>query len=71
MSNFILLHVNIQFSQHHLLKILSFIGASQVTDFPGAPAVKNTPAKQETRVRPLGQKDPLEEEMATHSSILA
>ena len=26
---------------------------------------------QETRVRSLGQKDPLEEEMATHSSILA
>ena len=26
---------------------------------------------QETWVRPLGQKDPLEEEMATHSSILA
>ena len=26
---------------------------------------------QETRVRPLGWEDPLEEEMATHSSILA
>ena len=26
---------------------------------------------QETWVRPLGQKDPLEKEMATHSSILA
>jgi len=26
---------------------------------------------QETRVRALGQEDPLEEEMATHSSILA
>ena len=26
---------------------------------------------QETRVRSLGQEDPLEEEMATHSSILA
>ena len=26
---------------------------------------------QETRVRFLGQEDPLEEEMATHSSILA
>ena len=26
---------------------------------------------QETWVRPLGQEDPLEEEMATHSSILA
>jgi len=26
---------------------------------------------QETQVQPLGQEDPLEEEMATHSSILA
>ena len=26
---------------------------------------------QETQVRALGQEDPLEEEMATHSSILA
>ena len=26
---------------------------------------------QELRVQPLGQEDPLEEEMATHSSILA
>ena len=26
---------------------------------------------QETRVQPLGQEDPLEREMATHSSILA
>ena len=26
---------------------------------------------QETRVRPLGGKDPLEKEIATHSSILA
>ena len=26
---------------------------------------------QETWVRPLGQEDPLEKEMATHSSILA
>ena len=33
--------------------------------------VKNRPAKQETRVRSLGQEDPLEEGMATHSSILA
>ena len=33
--------------------------------------VKNAPAKQETCVWSLGQKDPLEKEMATHSSILA
>ena len=32
---------------------------------------KNLPAMQETPVRSLGGEDPLEEEMATHSSILA
>ena len=33
--------------------------------------VKNPSAMQETQVLALSQKDPLEEEMATHSSILA
>ena len=33
--------------------------------------VKSLPAMQETRVRFLGQEDPLEQGMATHSSILA
>ena len=33
--------------------------------------VKNLPVMQETRVPSLGGEDPLEEEMATHSSILA
>ena len=33
--------------------------------------VKNLPAIQETPVRFLGQEDPLEKEMATHSSIPA
>ena len=39
-----------------------------------AQQVKNPPAMQEmqeTRVGSLGQEDPLEKEMATHSSILA
>ena len=36
-----------------------------------AQMVKNPPAMQEPGVRSLGQKDPLEECMATHSSILA
>ena len=36
-----------------------------------AQTVKNLPAMEETWVRSLGQEDPLEEEMATHSSILA
>ena len=33
--------------------------------------VKNLPTMQETLVRFLGREDPLEEEMATHSSTLA
>ena len=36
-----------------------------------AQKVKNLPAMQETRVRSLGWEDPLEKEMATHSSTLA
>ena len=36
-----------------------------------AQSVKNLPAMQETWVRSLGWEDPLEKEMATHSSVLA
>ena len=42
--------------------------------FPGSSVVKNLPAVQETEetwVQTLGWKDPLEEEMATHCSVLA
>ena len=42
------------------------VGASLV-----AQSVKNLPAMQETWVQFLGREDPLEKEMATHSSILA
>ena len=36
-----------------------------------AQPVKHVPAKQETRVRSLSREDPLEEEMATYSSIIS
>ena len=36
-----------------------------------AQMVKHLPTTRETRVQSLGQEDLLEEEMATHSSILA
>ena len=42
--------------------------------FPGGSAIKNPPAMQETQemwVQSLGWEDPLEEGLATHSSILA
>ena len=38
---------------------------------PVAQMVKNPPVMQETWVRSLGQEDPLEKGMATHSNILA
>ena len=47
-------------------KIPIIIGASLV-----AQTVKSLPAVQETQVQSLGGEDPLEEDMATHSSILA
>ena len=37
--------------------------------FSGGSVVKNPPAMQEIRVRSLGQEDPLEKGMTTHSSI--
>jgi len=48
-------------STHHLLFLF----------FSDGSVVKNPPAMQETRVQPLGQEDLLEEQIATHSSILA
>ena len=45
-----------------------------ILGFPGGLAVKNPPVmqeSQETWVRSLGREDPLEKEMATHSSVLA
>ena len=44
------------------------------TEEPGrlkSQSVKHLPAMPEDRVRSLGQENPLEKEMATHSSILA
>ena len=46
--------------------LLYSVGASLVVQ-----TVKNLPAMQETWVQSLGWEDPLEKEMATHSSILA
>ena len=54
---------DIQTGFMHLLTRLSASLAAQT--------LKNPPAMRETRVRSLGREDPLEEEMAPHSSILA
>ena len=45
--------------------------SSHIKDTVLARMVKNLPAVQETWVQSLGQEDPLEKGMATHSSILA
>ena len=45
---------------------MDLLGASLV-----AQMVKHLPAMQETQVQSLGQEDPLEKEIATHSSTLA
>ena len=39
--------------------------------FPGGPVVKNLPVNADSQVQSLGWEDPLKEEMAAHSSILA
>ena len=43
----------------------------QVTRFPSCSVVKNLPAVQEMWVQSLGWDDPLEEGMASHSTVLA
>ena len=45
--------------------------SSPLKEFPVAQTVKNPPAMQETWVQSLCWENPVEESMATHSSILA
>ena len=49
-----------------IASLMTIIGASLV-----AQKIKHLPTMWETWVRSLGQEDPLEKEMATHSNILA
>ena len=58
--------VTMQYFVRLLLMGVKFAWASLV-----AQRLKHLPAMWETQVRSLGQEDPLEKEMATHSSILA
>ena len=46
-------------------------GHGEQWGFPGCSVVKNVPVKKEIWVWSIGQEDPQEKEMATHSSILA
>ena len=56
---------------HGVIKSRIRLGLIRIRALLIAPSVKNLPAMQETQVQFLGQEDPLEKEMATHSSILA
>ena len=47
------------------------LAGDKMTTIMVAQRVKSLPEIQETRVQSLGQEDPLEKGMATHSSILA
>ena len=51
--------------------IFSVFNNHHIRDSLVAQSVKNFPAVQEIRVQSLGWEDPLEKEMAIHSSILA
>ena len=46
-------------------------GFTHTSHFLVVQMVKNPPAMMETWVQPLGREDPLQKEMATHSSTLA
>ena len=50
--------------------IIIFINYHSSKGFPGSSDGKSLPLIQKTWVLSLGQEDPLEKEMATHSSIL-
>ena len=53
------------------MSIKSVCKCNKGQGFPGGSVVKNLPAKQEMWVQSLGREDPMEKEMAAHSSILA
>ena len=51
--------------------LIKYLKYHNLLGFPDDSVVKNPPAKQEMQVQSLGQKDLMEKEMATHSSVLA
>ena len=55
---------------HRVGHDLSDLAAATAAGFPGGSVVKNVPGMLEMQVQSLGQEDPLEKEVATHSSIL-
>ena len=68
---FLVADCRIQFPNQGLNARPPALGVKGGGCFPGGSEVKNLPTMQETWVESLGQKDPLEKGMASHSSILA
>ena len=67
--------LNFQLHEAVLIPLLSLFShfrilAALSLGFPGGSVVKNLPAKQGTQIWSLRWENPLEKEMATHSSIL-
>ena len=67
----VIIHVCILNSKLILLYILNMYRKEKKKRLEAVQMLKNLPAMLETQVRSLSQEDPLEKEMATHSSILA
>ena len=61
---------SLELNTHDRTAIILSVTTSSYVCFPSSSVVKNLPVLQETWVTSLDQEDPLEEEMATHSSIL-
>ena len=53
------------------MDIKKIIQVIYILGFPGDSDIKNLPTRQEIQVRSLGQEDPLEKGLETHSIILA
>ena len=73
-AHIIYIHIYAYTDIHTCTYICRYIYINTYMGFPAGSVVKNLPARQETQemqVQFLGWEDPLEEEMATHFSILA
>ena len=66
-----MIHVCILNSKLIMLYILNMYTEGKKKRLEEVQMLKNLPAMLETQVRSLSQEDPLEKEMASHSSILA
>ena len=69
-SVFLVIYLEVEFTGSYDNPLFTFFNVLSRASLI-AQLVKNLPEMQETWVQSLGQEDPLEKQMATHSSILA